>query len=83
MTHRWRCDECEEIFNETDLLTAPNPFNANETVAGCPACKSVNCFTNICDEPGCTRPASCGFPVPGGYRRTCYDHSHLEKEANA
>jgi len=34
-----------------------------------------------CDEPGCTREASCGWPVSGvtgdgsaGYRRTCYDH---------
>jgi hypothetical protein len=28
-----------------------------------------------CDEPGCQREASCGFPVEGGYRRTCYEHS--------
>jgi hypothetical protein len=28
-----------------------------------------------CDEPSCEREASCGFPVEGGYRRTCYEHS--------
>lgn len=27
-----------------------------------------------CDEPGCTREASCGFPTEAGYRRTCADH---------
>jgi len=27
-----------------------------------------------CDEPGCTEPSTCGFPVAGGYRRTCGNH---------
>lgn len=27
-----------------------------------------------CDEPGCEREASCGWPVPDGYRRTCGEH---------
>ena len=27
-----------------------------------------------CDEPGCTREATCGWPVKGGYRRTCAEH---------
>ena len=27
-----------------------------------------------CDEPGCKVEATCGFPVDGGYRRTCGDH---------
>lgn len=28
----------------------------------------------MCDEPGCTEPTSCGFPTPNGYRRTCGKH---------
>jgi hypothetical protein len=32
-----------------------------------------------CDEPGCTRTAGCGYPVPNGYRRTC--HEHIDKES--
>lgn len=32
-----------------------------------------------CDEPGCTQPAGIGYPVPGGYRRTC--SKHIDKEA--
>lgn len=36
---------------------------------------------NLCDEPGCFREVSCGFPVEGGgYRSTCSDHRHTEKE---
>ena len=27
-----------------------------------------------CDEPGCDNEASCGWPSPTGYRRTCGDH---------
>lgn len=27
-----------------------------------------------CDEPGCTKEASCGWPTEGEYRRTCHDH---------
>ena len=27
-----------------------------------------------CDEPGCERETSCGFPSPTGYRRTCGEH---------
>lgn len=28
----------------------------------------------MCDEPGCKEPTSCGFPTPNGYRRTCGEH---------
>ena len=27
-----------------------------------------------CDEPGCMRPASCGWPDGEHYRRTCFEH---------
>lgn len=27
-----------------------------------------------CDEPGCLEKATCGFPTPDGYRRTCHKH---------
>ena len=33
----------------------------------------------ICDEPGCFKPATCGWPSENGYRRTCYEHSNFEK----
>ena len=28
----------------------------------------------LCDEPGCFEEISCGTPIEGGYRSTCYEH---------
>lgn len=28
----------------------------------------------MCDEPGCKEPITCGTPTPSGYRRTCSEH---------
>lgn len=36
-------------------------------------------FSSVCDEPGCFRYATCGWPSETGYRRTCYEHSDFEK----
>jgi len=76
----WECKACSAICEEPALLTAPSPFDAADTLYACPACKSVEGFNEICDEPGCRKHASCGFPTDGGYRRTCFDHSDFAKE---
>lgn len=34
---------------------------------------------NQCDEPGCSKHAGIGYPVPDGYRRTC--STHVDKDA--
>lgn len=31
-------------------------------------------IANTCDVSGCGKPASCGWPSPDGYRRTCSAH---------
>ena len=77
---KWKCVSCDNISLETELLRATNPFDKAETIEGCPICKSVLGFTEICDEPECTREASCGFPVVNGYRRTCYQHIVRQEE---
>jgi hypothetical protein len=75
---RWKCDFCGEISLETDLLIATNPFDKDDDIIGCPHCKQVSGFDEMCDEPGCQETAGCGFPVDdpafGGYRRTCHKH---------
>ena len=70
----WRCVNCLGCFWEGDLLTARSPFDPDETLTGCPNCKTVDDFERVCDEPGCARTASNGFPVDGGYRHTCFEH---------
>lgn len=38
----------------------------------------------VCDEPGCGKAASSGWPSPSGYRRTCHEHSdfHQQRRCN-
>lgn len=72
--HRWECKNCNHIVNDDELLAATNPFDADDVIYGCPNCKSIEGFHNICDEPGCRQHAGCGWPSPTGYRRTCYEH---------
>jgi hypothetical protein len=75
------CDTCGAEFLQPELLQAVNPFDAEDSVFGCPKCNHCNeGFTVLCDESGCKKDASCGFPTGdnddefGGYRRTCGDH---------
>lgn len=76
---RWRCEECRGVSLEAGLLTAPSPFNINETLTGCPYCLGCGKVELLCDDPGCESKATAGFPTEkedhGGYRRTCYKHT--------
>lgn len=70
---RWRCRECHSVTHEVDMLHAPNPFDPEDILSGCPGCKTVDSWIELCDE--CDEQATCGTPTSdGGYRRTCYDH---------
>ena len=71
---RWLCQSCDWTGSDAELLRAPSPFAADDTIVGCPKCKAVEDIANACDEPGCDQEATCGFPAPGGYRRTCGKH---------
>jgi hypothetical protein len=74
----FRCDVCDEDVKQKDILRAPNPFDADDIVSGCPHCKSVygeGSFTEICEVEGCGKPATCGKPLRnGGYLRGCFKH---------
>ena len=75
----WRCPECNWIGCDSALLQAQNPFAPTETIVGCPSCKGIEAFVELCDEEGCQSPATCGCPTPTGYRRTCFEHSTFVK----
>jgi len=70
------CNFCNHTMPEAAMLMAPSPFNPDETLYACPNCKQCDeGFRELCDEPGCTKDATCGWPTPdGGYRRTCAEH---------
>lgn len=74
---RFKCTDCEVWAGDVaEMLVARNPFDPMDEIRGCPHCKSVEQFVNMCDEAGCSREASCGWPTAeGGYRRTCHEHN--------
>ena len=71
---RWRCDVCHAVTPEPELLTAPSPFDASDTITACPGCRQWDSLALVCDEPGCQAVAHCGWPSDEGYRRTCSAH---------
>ena len=71
---KWLCEECGKVAMETEVLTAPNPFEPSYPLYGCPSCKDVSTLVMACDETGCLREVCCGTPTPTGYRRTCSEH---------
>lgn len=84
---RVKCSECGWLGDYQCLLTVPIiPPDSHESVSArfCPECKEIvggTTMLQICDEPGCTREVSCGWPTKdGGYRNTCGDH-YREREA--
>ena len=81
---RWMCQSCAWIGNDAELLTAANPFAPDESIVGCPMCNAVDDIVSACDEPGCDREGSYGWPTEDGdYRRTCFEHSMWRAESAA
>ena len=73
---RWRCECCDETSLESELLTAPSPFDPEETLTGCPRCLSADGFEMLCEIGDCQKTATCGGPaLDGVYRQTCGAHA--------
>jgi len=73
----WRCICCGWEDIDEQFLTALNPFDSMHKVVGCPDCKQIWEFEQVCDEPGCVRTATCGTLTPTGYRRVCGEHYNM------
>ena len=77
---QYRCKECRSILHTREILVNKNPFDEDEDIEGCPMCSSINCFEIICDEAGCTKVSTHGWPSGNRYRHTCYEHYSIESE---
>lgn len=78
---RWVCTECEYIGALSTFDTVRDPKDENNWWTICPNCRAADQITDVCDEPGCERRATCGWPGKnGGYRRTCFDHSQFKRD---
>jgi len=71
---KYVCASCNAKLLRAQLLEAPNPFDPDDTITGCPECKAVSDTWLACDEPGCWVGASCGRPSSTGYRNVCGQH---------
>ena len=72
--NRYKCSECGTVRTDRFILKSPNPFDEAEEIWGCPKCRSIDSFQQMCDEPDCIEIATCGWPSPHGYRLTCGEH---------
>lgn len=63
---KWLCDCCGDVCDKP--LSAPNPFDFDDYLQGCPSCKRAETLTQACQFPGCKRAASSGTPGAHGYR---------------
>ena len=77
----FRCNECGHRMSDAEVLTVhiphPKPGKDAIPVSQCPECGAVEQFTAVCDESGCRKDVSCGWPSPEGYRNTCHDHRRM------
>ena len=78
---KWLCNECGGIAFE--ILSAPSPFDQNDTIHACPTCRTVENLTAACQYPDCSKPAGGGYTGGLGYRYAwlCWDHSPMNLAA--
>jgi hypothetical protein len=74
MEVRYVCEQCHWKGPESQLLSAPHPFQAPDLMLGCPQCREADKLTRLCDEPGCWERVVGGSSSPTGYRFTCHTH---------
>jgi len=77
-----RCDNhrCTWHGQDSEQLSAVNPFDAGDKIYACPECKEIGSVVVACDEPDCWRAVSCGTPTLTGYRTTCGEHRPKEQK---
>jgi hypothetical protein len=79
------CKECDWRGTSEDVLEAPNPFDPEDTLTGCPGCKQVDTMVQGCFHRGCLNEAATGGfsdpKDPKNYVWACYEHSWLNKKS--
>lgn len=71
---KWLCTECDKTCSEP--LTAPNPFDPEDQIHGCPHCKSAQSLVGACQVGDCDRQATMGTPGAHGFRYICTCSQH-------
>lgn len=70
---KYLCDSCSWTGTDNEILNAPHPFIAGDTVLGCPKCKEME-LMRACVWDDCWDKITCGLNTPGGYKQLCSKH---------
>jgi hypothetical protein len=73
-TKAWKCMQCGTVSLGSQMLTAPSPFDPEDTLTACPKCKSMDEWKEMCEIDGCDNGATMGMNTENGYKRLCYKH---------
>jgi hypothetical protein len=71
---KYLCIECIWVGKDGEYLTAPNPFEPESVIVGCPKCRQVDTLVTACAQDGCCRSATIGAPNESGYSWLCHEH---------
>lgn len=73
---RWNIppDVQEMLISGNPAMSIPPGALSAAIEVATDAAEEAAVIINTCDVPGCSRPVSCGWPSPTGYRRTCAAH---------
>ena len=74
-----KCNECGNVFETTQMLKAPSPFDPDDVLCACPKCKTPEVLQAICQVEGCKGEATCGKPTKHGYLHLCRYHDRAIK----
>jgi DNA-directed RNA polymerase subunit RPC12/RpoP len=74
------CTECGARVETADVLTAPNPFDPDDTISACPECRSIEQFARACTVPDCKNTVGCGVPGALGYRYAWLCGKHYREQ---
>jgi hypothetical protein len=78
---KWQCTECKWIGVDDQLLVAPNPFNPDDRLVGCPNCFEVGQWKGLCEWDGCEIQSSSGTPMADGrYVWRCHNHRPISRD---
>lgn len=74
MGEKYICRNCGEKIYEHQLLIGMHPFDKEEEVYGCPACKDINNVLTMCEYADCWSEATRGLFTPPDYQKLCGEH---------
>ena len=69
------CMMCGWRGRESEILSAPNPFEPGGKIWGCPKCKRIEQFRPVCAHKDCWNGLQTWVKVQGEYIGFCEKHA--------